>query len=314
MPDRSIAVVIPTFNRGDLLPTTLDSVFAQTLKPAEVVVVDDGSTDGTSAYLDSVDVVKVENPAGGWGPAHARDEGLKRVSSPLVAFLDSDDLLLPSALALLAEGLAEDPAAPFAFGRSLMMTRDRAGWHPTGVITPDSRELRRPLQSLFARNYVPSAGTLLRVDAATQIGGYPTRVNWAEDHYLWIRLAELGDPVFVPAITSIYRVHAGNRHSPARAGGEIANFLALAKSDPRLEAALPWRLGVQLCGTGTAALRAHDWRGFAAAVRTCLGGQPAKPTILRSALRYWRARRRWHDAGLSTWRDDDQLRAWLSRY
>jgi glycosyltransferase involved in cell wall biosynthesis len=314
MPDRSIAVVIPTFNRGDLLPKTLDSVFAQTLKPAEVIVVDDGSTDGTAAYLDGVDVVRVENRAGGWGPARARNEGLKRVSSPLIAFLDSDDLLLPTALAQLDEGLAADPAAPFAFGRSLMMTRDRAGWHPTGVMTPDSRELRHPLQSLFARNYVPSAGTLLRLDAVSRIGGYPTKIKWAEDHYFWIRLAEQADPVFVPAITSIYRVHAGNRHAPARAGSELTNFLALAVSDPRLEAALPWRLGVHLCTTATAALRQHDWSGFRAAARSSLSGQPAKPTILRSALRHWRARRRWHDAGLSVWQADDQLRFWLSRY
>lgn len=314
MPKRSIAVVIPTFNRGDLLPQTLDSVFAQTLKPAEVIVVDDGSTDGTAASLDNLDVVQVRNPGGGWGPARARDEGLKRASSELVAFIDSDDLMLPDALAQLAAALERQPTAPFAFGRSLLATRDERGWHPTGLMTAEPSELIKPLPALFARNFVPSAGTLVQVSAAEQIGGYPTTVFWAEDHYFWLHLAQLGDPAFVAAITSVYRVHAGNRHTVDRAGAELDRFAELAGEDPRLASALSQRLGIHLCETATGALRAHNPRAVAIALRSGLGGRRQKRKIVRRAYDHWRARRRWHDAGLSAWDADAELRAWLDRF
>jgi Glycosyl transferase family 2 len=314
MPERSIAVVIPTFNRVDLLPQTLDSVFAQTLKPTETIVVDDGSTDGTAAYLDALDVVQVRNSEGGWGPARARDEGLKRTSTELVAFIDSDDLMHPNGLEQLAAALEREPGAPFAFGRSLLATRDERGWHPAGLMTAEANELSEPLPALFARNFVPSAGTLVRVAAMARIGGYPTTVLFAEDHYLWLRLAQLGNPAFVPAITSVYRVHTGNRHTADRAGAELDRFAELAAEDPRLAAALPRRLGIHLCETATGALRAHSPRAVAIALRSGLGGRQQKRKIVRRAYDHWRARRRWHDAGLSAWDANAELRAWLDRF
>lgn len=314
MSEEKIAVVIPTFNRADLLSRTLDSVFTQTRTAAEVVVVDDGSTDGTTAYLATLDVTTLANPGGGWGPARARDEGLKQISSDLVAFLDSDDLLLPNALAQLGAALEATPEAPFAFGRSLLASHDDDGWHPAGLMTADPAELERPLQSLFGRNFVPSPGTLARVADVKRIGGYPSAVRWAEDHYFWIRLAQIADPIFVPAVTSVYRMHGGNRHTSTLAGAELESFLALAAGDKRLATGLPQRLGVHLCETVTEALRAHRPQECVAALRQGLGGRRSRAAIVRAACHHWRARRRWAAAGVAAWESDDRLGAWLSRY
>ena len=302
---RSVTVVIPTYNRADLLAKTLATVFEQELPPAEVVVVDDGSSDGTAEYLDTVEVSRVLNPAGGWGPGRARNEGFKRVRTDLVAFLDSDDLLLPSALSKLESALAAAATAPFAFGRSLTAIEDN-GWLPTGLMSADDAEMVDPLRSLFARNFVPSVGTLARVDAVQAIGGYPTAAFWSEDHYLWLRLAQLGDPAFVPSITSVYRVHAGNRHSAVRAGGDVGDYLALAREDSRLAPAIPARLGVSLCNSLTAALRSGDLRAAAKTIRTGLIGRDGKLEIVKQALRHWRARRRWSAAGVQAWEEDDR--------
>src|SRR5690349_15748093 len=115
-----VTVVIPTYNRRELLAETLATVFDQEPRPHAVVVVDDGSTDGTAAMLEAEPVAVLRNEKGGWGPARARDEALAIIGSEFVAFLDSDDLLLPGALATLERALRDTPAAPFAFAASLI--------------------------------------------------------------------------------------------------------------------------------------------------------------------------------------------------
>ncbi|HEX3239263.1 MAG TPA: glycosyltransferase family 2 protein [Solirubrobacterales bacterium] len=314
MPAPAVTIVIPTYNRLDLLRQTLASVFEQTEPAAEVIVVDDGSDDGSAEYLQGEDVTVVANPGGGWGPARGRDEGFNRVATDLVCFLDSDDLLLPTALEQLAAALAGTPAASFAFGRSLVARHDPAGWHPEGLIAPSAAELAAPLPSLFARNYVPSVGTVARSERVRAIGGYPTAATFAEDHYFWIELARGGDPVFVPAITSVYRAHGGGRHDPALAAADLSHFTALAAADPRLAAALPDRLGVQLCETLAPALRARRPATALTALRTCLGPSPDKRRTARRALAHWRARRAGAGIGQDALDRDPELAAWLARY
>lgn len=309
-----VTVVIPTYNRAELLAQTLTSVFAQEPTPREVLVVDDGSTDATLDYLQSVDVSVLRNEKGGWGPGRARNEGFKRVSSEFVAFLDSDDLLLPGTLARLERGLQEAPSAPFAFGRCLTALKENGRWRATGLMTVDPEEMNTPLQSLFTRNFVPSVGTVGRVEAVRQIGGYPENTAFAEDHYFWLRLAQLADPVFVPLLTCIYRVHAGNRHSPTMAARELDEYLELAREDPRLTPCVPARLGTALCGSFTANLGAGDRGKALTMVRDNLLTRRHKAAILRQARKHWADRRRWVEEGLRLWDEDDELRAWLAHY
>ncbi|HKZ12772.1 MAG TPA: glycosyltransferase family A protein [Solirubrobacterales bacterium] len=315
MPEPSsldIAVVIPTYNRRDLLEQTLGTVFAQTAPPAEVIVVDDGSDDGTAELLAGMPVTVVANPAGGWGPSRARNEGLGRVKSRLVAFLDSDDLLLPAALEVLGSALAADRAAPFAFGTCLLARRDPAGWVIEGEMGPEPADLREPLASLYARNFVPSVGTVVRTAAAFAVGGFPQVTTFAEDHYFWLLLARDADPVFVPELTAVHRTHSGNRHTPARAEDELEAFLALAVEDKRLEAAIPDRLGVGLAESLGPAVKGGDFRGTVRALRTNLLSRREKAAILRRAGHHVRSRRHRDALTVAHRSEDEQLTAWLA--
>lgn len=102
-----ISVVIPAFNRAHTLPRALDSVAQQTLAPAEVVVVDDGSTDGTSDLLatcyPSVTRLRQENR----GVSAARNRGILHATSPWIALLDSDDSWQPNKLAWQSEAVRD---------------------------------------------------------------------------------------------------------------------------------------------------------------------------------------------------------------
>src|SRR5262249_55213745 len=97
------SVVIPTFNRAKLLARTLESVWSQRFTDYEIVVVDDGSSDGTQAYLHSLDdkvrVVTQSNK----GPGAARNTGIRHATGEYVALLDSDDIWFPWTLDTFAK-------------------------------------------------------------------------------------------------------------------------------------------------------------------------------------------------------------------
>ncbi len=110
-----ISVVIPSYNRADLLGETLDAVLAQSLKPKEVIVVDDGSTDGTGDLLDyyapAVRAIRIENS----GDMVARNTGLRAATGDLVGFCDSDDIWRPDFLESMAGLFQAEPAIHAAY-------------------------------------------------------------------------------------------------------------------------------------------------------------------------------------------------------
>src|SRR5204862_3242741 len=96
-----ISVVIPTKNRAELLEQTLRSVAAQSLRPSQIVVADDGSVDATAEVVARYGATHVCNARGDWGAGAGRNAASERVRTEYVSFVDSDDLLLPERLALL---------------------------------------------------------------------------------------------------------------------------------------------------------------------------------------------------------------------
>src|SRR5690606_15450767 len=94
-----VSVVIPTFNRAAFLPETVESIARQDYRQSEVIIVDDGSTDDTTAVVGSleypgVDIRYLKIPASG-GPSHPRNEGVRLAQGECVFFFDSDDIMLP---------------------------------------------------------------------------------------------------------------------------------------------------------------------------------------------------------------------------
>jgi hypothetical protein len=186
------SVIIPTFNRAALLPQTLDSVFAQTFKDFELIVVDDGSTDTTVDFLsslgDQIRLVRHENR----GPGAARNSGSKNATGDYLAFLDSDDVWFPWTLDVYRRAIhhGANPALVAGFG------------------TPMAAESmpQRPLSLAYLPNLLkactgpmpPVGGTpsvAVRADVFERIGGFSElRIN-GEDVDLWLRLG--AEPGFV---------------------------------------------------------------------------------------------------------------------
>jgi len=124
----SVSVIIPAYNRATLLPFTLEAVLAQVPAPSEVIVVDDGSTDGTAAVAagyasrpaSSVRVVTIENS----GDLAARNAGLRAAGADRVAFCDSDDLWRPGFLAAMEALWQAEPGLGAAWSDFVVVRDD----------------------------------------------------------------------------------------------------------------------------------------------------------------------------------------------
>ena len=114
MSQASIAVIVPVRNGLSFLPGAMECVASQAYEPLELLIVDDGSTDGSLDYIRNHGVRVIETP--GVGPAAARNAGIAATASPLLAFLDVDDLWPARTLIKLAAALEANPGAAFAQG------------------------------------------------------------------------------------------------------------------------------------------------------------------------------------------------------
>lgn len=115
MKELEISVVVPVYNRQEYLQESLDSILQQSLPPSEIVIVDDGSTDGSwsiiQSYKDRIKAIRIPNS----GAGNARKVGVEKTSYPWVAFCDSDDIWLPNHLERRVKLLSEYPNTNFSF-------------------------------------------------------------------------------------------------------------------------------------------------------------------------------------------------------
>lgn len=206
-----VSVVVPTFNRAAWIPGAIRSVAGQTLTALEIVVVDDGSTDGTSAVCSELERAEprlhvVRRPNG--GPSAARNTGLSHVRTPWIAFLDDDDLWHPEALEKLLNRAIESGSSAVAchavafsgLGSDLTARRILAQPQEYAVEPwpPDVPRDLLELRDFLFRPLVPIHAGLFSTDWVRRLGGFDERRRGAEDYDLWLRLA-IHEPVPVVA-------------------------------------------------------------------------------------------------------------------
>jgi glycosyltransferase involved in cell wall biosynthesis len=187
-----VVVVIPTYNRRAMVCEAVKSVLAQRNAKFELIVVDDGSTDGTWEELTRI--AGVANDHAQWemmriertpnrGPAAARNTGVAMATAPFVAFLDSDDLWLPHKLNRQIAFMREHPECAISQTEEIWMRNGRR-------VNPGARHRKRA-GDLFADSLLtclisPSA-VIVRRDLFRESGGLDEDMAAAEDYDLWLR-------------------------------------------------------------------------------------------------------------------------------
>jgi glycosyltransferase involved in cell wall biosynthesis len=207
----SVSVVITCFNQAQYLAEAIESALAQSRKPDEVIVVDDGSTDNTSSISKSFSpVVHLQQP--NKGLAAARNFGLRRASASHVLFLDADDVLTPTAIEYCLNAVAAEPDVAFVYGGFRYVDAERrliAEAHP--------EEYTDQFEGLLRRNHIAMHGTVMyRADILRQIGAFDETLPCCEDYDVFLRVAQKYRISAYGAIAAEYRQHQGNmtRNAP----------------------------------------------------------------------------------------------------
>jgi glycosyltransferase involved in cell wall biosynthesis len=217
-----VSVVIPCFNHARFLPSAVASVRAQDYPRIEILVVDDGSTDGTADVAARCGV-RVSRQRNG-GVSRARNAGLEATAGSLLVFLDADDELLPGSVATGVAALAAHPNAACAAGRC---TSIDAQGNPVGQTEAavDTSDLYRTW--LLANFVWAPAAVIFRRQALLAIGGFPIGHEGAADYAVYLRLARQGGAVFHGERVAAYRQHGATMsQQPARMLRDVLAVLA----------------------------------------------------------------------------------------
>lgn len=224
MPDNfSLSLVIPTYNRGHLIETTIDSALSQEVPFAAIVVVDDGSTDDTVARLARFgDRIRLIQPGRG-GVQQARNSGVAACTTSHIALCDSDDLLLPAFTRTVSRAASERPDVDawycnFSLFSGGTMRQDKLAGAPEGFLDgaahydgycvdiPDLYERVLQYQPFFP------TGSVLTKRFYQSIGGYDPRFNGvgSEDLEFLLRSLCNGSLGYLTQPLAAVRKHDGN--------------------------------------------------------------------------------------------------------
>lgn len=241
-----VSIITPFLNAEAYLAEAIDSVRAQTETDWELLLIDDGSTDGSAAI--AADAARADPrirllPTPGNAPrgaAAARNAGIAAARGTFVAFLDADDVFEPHMLATTLAAATAHPSAAMIFGPTLW-------WHPDGSARDQlepmhgqAGRLHRPptlLTSLILlqRGHVPCVcSVLVRRAALEVVGGFDERFHLYEDQTLWVKLFRNYDVYVTPVCLSRYRQHAGSASARAVAEGLYARQAEHAARGPFL--------------------------------------------------------------------------------
>jgi len=213
--DGLVSTIIPVWNRPTLLREAFTSVLAQTYRPIEIIIVDDGSTDSTPAVITQLkamhpNLVRIATTVNS-GPGGAREVGRKLAYGEFIQYLDSDDLLSPNKFEMQVAGLREFPDCGISYGPTFYQEIDGGNperpWKRTGEV------IKTLFPSMLVERWWGTSTPLYR-RSLTDKGGAWTTLRSEEDWEYDCRLALHGVRLhYCSARVSTERCHTGFRLS-----------------------------------------------------------------------------------------------------
>lgn len=194
-----VSVIIPVYNRGWIFSQAIDSVLDQSFIDFELIVVDDGSTDGSdkqlAAYGDRIVLIRQENK----GVSAARNRGIAAASGRFIALLDSDDTWLPEKLARQVDFFNRHPKA--------LICQTQEIWIRNGVRVNPKTYHKKPSGMIFepslALCLVSPSAVMMKKSLLDEVGLFDESLRACEDYDLWLRVSKthpiylIDDPLVV---------------------------------------------------------------------------------------------------------------------
>lgn len=299
----TVSVVVPSYNHAPYVETTLRSIFNQTLRPAELLVIDDGSRDNSPEIIERslndcpfpCDFIARENR----GLCATLNEGLSKTNAKYFAYLSSDDVWLPEFLEARVARLETTPQAVLGYGHCFLIdsgnliidcTKDWADYADGNART-----------MLLQQTYAPMSPTVVYRRGAVEQERWDEQAK-LEDYDLYLRLSMHGDFAFDPRVLSAWRQHAHNTsrdfswmiEARLEAQRRVAAQMGLSSDElEHFQSVLRFAGAEDLCRLGEKA------KGFTL-LRQSIGAAPSTSAWLRAIARLcepnslmrWRKRRR----------------------
>ena len=199
-----VSIIVPTYNRANLLLEAVDSVRQQTFENWELLIVDDGSSDETGMAVKEflgdtrIHYLWQENR----GQSAARNRGLLNSQGSLVAFLDSDNRWLPHKLSSQAAFMESHPEVDVLYGETERIGSDGSTWP-----SPNRRRYSGIIwRHLLDQNFVNFNTSIVRRHKLVEVGGFDEDLRGGEDYDLWLRLSRDSVFHFLPGVVTQYRI------------------------------------------------------------------------------------------------------------
>jgi len=223
-----VSIIIPTYNSAAFLPETLNSIFEQTFKDYEVIIVDDGSTDNTKKilqpYYEKVIYLYQHNSG---SPARPRNLGISKARGDYIALFDSDDIMMPHKIERSVDFLDSQPDLAMVFTNFSKFSADSDQYPGAHLdLYKNFRNLQKvnlgegrcvikgqdAFEALFFDNYVGTSGVMVQRKVFPAVGLFDEEVSYGglEDRDMWLRIAHLYDLGYLNILGHKYRVRHGS--------------------------------------------------------------------------------------------------------
>lgn len=286
MDDKSpiISIVVPSYNHARYLSAAVESVLAQDYGKVELIVIDDGSTDGSREVLERFGKRFHWEVQANRGQAATLNKGWTMSRGDILAYLSADDVLLPSAVSRSVAVLERNP--------DVVLT-----YCDFNLIDPDSNVIRRVRAPDFEyRDMVirmichPGPGAFFRRRAFEQAGPWHTGYRQHADLEFWLRLGLHGRFQRIPEVLAAFRVHPGSQSfssvpvlRPEEPVKMIEEYFANPLVPDSLRAERKQALGAAYLEKARLHFRISEYRKALAAARTAIGLHPRQLLSLRTA-------------------------------
>lgn len=297
-----VSVIMPCYQGARFISQALASVAAQTYRPIEAVVVDDGSSDESAEIVSdfncpdtSVRLIRSETNQ---GIPITRNIAIDHAEGELIAFLDQDDLWLPHKIETQVRALQQQTPDARGIVCADILLQDLAR-RPEGPMRLIERASERfndmnedaVLAQLLKRNFISSVTVLASKEAVDSVGKFdPDLTGGADDWDLWLRIAERYPLVYVPEALAIYRVHGDNYTALPRMHGDEKRILDFwEQRRPDLADSIRLSRAKMTYHEGLHAFADRDWRQAAARASAAVRSAPLTmefwPLLLKSTFK-----------------------------
>lgn len=206
-----VSVIMPAYNAEKYIAAALDSIFTQTHKYLEVIVVNDGSTDTTAdilaeyklRYGEKLVVIHQKNQ----GQVVAKNNGLKVSGGALLAFLDSDDLWAPGKIEEQVKLITSEPRIGLCYTEATLIDQNGEEFDYRQV---DETYQGKCFEKLIMRNNITASSVMIKRECLDKVGYFDETLRTCENWDLWLRISIFYELAYIRLPLAFYRVHGGH--------------------------------------------------------------------------------------------------------